>query len=187
MDFSWHSLDLVLYAPNVHQGGGRTLLLPVLKELAGNPAAGMILDHRLRIPDSLAIKGPMIRVFPDLKSRLVLEYRLRRLLGDRTIVLCMGNLPPLLARQGQQVVFLQNRYLVDHQSLAGFELPIRLRIALERRWLKACSNRVIAWVVQGATMAGLVRSQLDADTIVMPLVPDDLLHQEKAVSEQGKE
>ncbi len=159
-------MTLVIHAPNVHQGGGRALLVPLLMA-AGRQSCVVQVDSRLQLPDDLPHGLTLVRVPPTIAGRLAAEWRLRRLarLGDD--LLCFGNLPPLLPNAARVRVFLQNRYLLSRRGLDSLPWRVRLRIVLERQWLRRCLGGA-ELVVQTASMA---RETLDALGVAARLLP----------------
>lgn len=141
----------VLHAPNVHVGGGKSLLLTLLAALTA-PAV-VLLDTRLAplpdLPDGITV----LRFPPTLLGRLRAERALARHARTASAVLCFGNLPPALdTPRGKVSVFLQNRYLLPGAALSGLPLRTRLRLAVERAWLR---HRLgdCRLIVQSQTMA----------------------------------
>lgn len=53
-------MNFIIHAPNVHQGGGRALLLSLLEAVGDAGTCQAILDTRMEIPDPLA-GGMVIR------------------------------------------------------------------------------------------------------------------------------
>ncbi|MFO7607106.1 MAG: glycosyltransferase [Desulfurivibrionaceae bacterium] len=166
----YHVLNFkrLLYAPNIHQGGGRALLLPLLAELQDAEDVAFVLDDRLQLPDGVKLRGEVYRVKAALLSRLGIEWRLKRFVAPQTRLLGMGNLPPLFAHQGEQLIFVQNRYLIDPLSLDGFSRRIRLRIWLERWWLRSRARYVNEFIVQTATMRVLLQRAVGKDAVILP-------------------
>lgn len=161
-------MKIILYAPNIHQGGGKALLLPLLDKLKSFPSALFVLDERLQIPEGLALLGKVVRVRATLVSRLLSEWRLKKWVTTEMELLCLGNLPPLWADQGKQIVLIQNRYLIDDVPLNHFPFSIRIRIYFERWWLRSREPYVKQFVVQTPTMKQLVRKTLGRDANVLP-------------------
>ena len=110
---------LIIHAPNVHQGGGRTLLIPLLIATGGSPGIA-ILDARLNLPAILPHDLVVIRVPPTLAGRISGEWRLKQLAKAEDVVLCFGNLPPLFHTYGRVRVFLQNCYLFGRRDFGAF-------------------------------------------------------------------
>ena len=127
-------MKLIIHATNVHQGGGRTLLVGILSALK-QPAI-VLLDERLFPLPDLFPEVKVIRFAPSLTARLKAELLLRKLSEPEDIVLSFGNLPPLFRNSGRVLIYLQNRYLSGSRSLKGLPLLVRLRIRMERMWLR---------------------------------------------------
>lgn len=168
-----HDIRKLLYAPNIHQGGGKTLLLPLLKQLEGK--AVFVLDERLELPKELS-NIQVIWVKPNLIARLYTEFKLWWLVPENTTVLCMGNLPPLLAK-GKLKVFVQNRYLVEKKSLTAFKASIQLRIGFERLWLAIKASSVETFIVQTPSMQQLLFGTLKRQAKILPFIPRGLQSQ----------
>lgn len=164
---------MVLHAPNVHSGGGLTLLRSLLYVLP--EGSYLILDERLPLPEASYGSFQIKRVKPTLWGRFSAELFLRRHVhrGDR--VFCFGNLPPMFGLRGEVRLFLQNRYLVEDVPLHGFPLRTRVRIAMERLWLNWYRGNVGKIIVQTPSMQRLVRKKLAMDAKILALVPDDKL------------
>lgn len=179
------TFPLVLYAPNVHQGGGRTLLLALLEQLEREKRILFVLDSRLQLPPGLSLQGEVIRVLPTIVSRLGFEWRFAGYLDDNSRILCMGNLPPLLAHRGRQFVFVQNRYMVEPLPLESFPPAIRFRIRFERWWLRSRTDGVHRWVVQTRTMQSLLEKSFGVASELLPFVAAPLSVQEHGGGKAG--
>ena len=153
-------MSLIIHAPNVHQGGGKALLLSLLHAARKQGSVRAILDERLTLPDGLIDGITEIRVRPSLLGRLAGEWTLRSLAKETDTVLCFGNLPPLFKAKGRVVVFLQNRYLIDKVSLEGFSFVARMRILIERVWLGRCVKHADKVLVQTPSMQQAAQSTL---------------------------
>jgi glycosyltransferase involved in cell wall biosynthesis len=70
------------------------------------------------------------------------------------------------------LVFLQNRYLVEPRSLKGFPFFHRLRIELERRWLRWRKRNVTRFIVQTPSMQRSVHRTLGMPSSVLPFLKD---------------
>jgi glycosyltransferase involved in cell wall biosynthesis len=166
-------MTLIIHAPNVHQGGGLALLVPLLVAADALPTRA-ILDGRLAVPTGFPESRIAMRVPPTLSGRIAAELRLHALAGADDSVLCFGNLPPLLPVKGRVSLFLQNRYLLGRRDLSGFAPGTRLRIAVERRWLRARVHAVSDLIVQSLSMAREVERELGLPARVLPLLPGTL-------------
>lgn len=162
-------MRLIFHAPNVHQGGGKTLLRAALQGVGATQPCALIADARLdlrQLPAHIVVET----FAPTIAGRLGAESRLRSLAASGDVVLCMGNLPPLLACAGRVSVFLQNRYLCDDVSLRGFAPQVRLRIGVERLWLKLRLRPGMCVLVQTTSMQEAVRQYLGVEALIMPFI-----------------
>lgn len=160
-------MKLVFHAPNVHQGGGGTLLRLALQGVGPAQPCVLIADRRFEVnglPEHIAFE----RFAPTIAGRLSAELRLGSLAGPGDAVLCMGNLPPLFSSQARVLLFLQNRYLCENLPLHGFGWRTRLRIAAERIWLRQRLRSGMRILVQTATMRQSVQRSLGTDALIMP-------------------
>ncbi len=160
-------MRLIVHAPNVHRGGGNTLLRAALQGVDATQSCTLIVDPRMdlrQLPAHITVE----KFAPTLAGRLAAESRLRSLAAPGDVVLCMGNLPPLLSCPGRVSVFLQNRYLCDDVSLDGFTMRVRLRIAVERLWLKLRLRRGMRVLVQTASMQMAVQQSLGIEALIVP-------------------
>lgn len=148
---------LYLYAPNIHQGGGKTLLNALLENRPSKSNIVLFCDERMEIPKDIL---NVVRVKPSLFSRVLAEIKLFKLVTNEDIVLCFGNLPPLFKLRGLTAVFLQNRYLIGGISLNDFSFKIRIRLAVERLWLSMKIDNVDEFIVQTPTMKRLLEQAL---------------------------
>ena len=160
-------MKLVIHAPNVHQGGGKSLLASLLRSLGDELECVLLSDARLEA-QPLAANITVMSFPPSMAGRMTAESRLRSLVGKNDLVLCMGNLPPLFALPSPTCLFLQNRYLCEPVSLRGFPLAVKLRITVERFWLRHFLRNVSRVIVQTPSMRESVRRNLGTDASVMP-------------------
>jgi glycosyltransferase involved in cell wall biosynthesis len=161
---------LYIHAPNVHQGGGRTLLDALLRAVKGNVVLSV--DDRMPLPADIANNIQVRRVKPSILQRFMVEKWLAQAVKEKDIVLSFGNLPPLFRMLGHTVVFVQNRYLIEDVPLNDFSLKIRLRLTFERLWLARRLMNADKFVVQTPTMKTLLeaKAQGKMSVSVIPFV-----------------
>lgn len=158
-------MKLIIHAPNVHQGGGQTLLTSLI--LAIEQPAIIFVDSRYKLPRIQNNQMEIFRINPDIKSRLKAEFCLKRISCSDDIVICFGNLPPLIKNPGRVFVYLQNQYLCNNSSLVKFSIIVKLRILLERIWLKLFLRNAKI-IVQGSTMKRNVDTFFGHNSLIMP-------------------
>lgn len=143
---------LFIHAPNIHQGGGRTLLEILVFSGFSEGKALLVADSRMtfskEVPDDYFIKW----VDPTVSERFKAELWLKREVRREDVVLCLGSLPPLFRLPAYTTVFVQNRYLIDDDELKDFPRRTQLRLSVERQWLRRNSRYADAFVVQTPAM-----------------------------------
>ncbi|MCB4810631.1 glycosyltransferase family 4 protein [Methylovorus menthalis] len=160
---------LFIHATNVHQGGGATLLLSLASALDKDVEVILCLDERMVFPDG----SPHIQVKkikPSVFQRLRAEWWLKKNVTQNDCVICLGNLPPLFRLLGDVTVFLQNRYLVEAVKLDHFPLKTKLRIMMERLWLRTRISNVDEFAVQTPSMKRLLQSMTATPIHMLPFV-----------------
>lgn len=146
-----------IHATNVHNGGGKTLLLALLKATPDHLTTYALLDRRMLSQHDFVSEKLKIYTFQaSIWQRLKAEWQLKRWVGPQDKVLCFGNLPPLFKLRGHTVVFVQNRYLIDNVKLNEFALKVRLRLLMERFWLTSKLANVNEFLVQTPSMQTLL-------------------------------
>ena len=161
-------MKLLVHAPNVHTGGGRVLLELLLSAAHQLGDTKFILDDRFPMPGGLDETIVLKRIAPSLTARLAVELALPSIARNFDRVLCFGNLPPLVRLPADTWLFLQNRYLLESADLDGFSLRAKLRLTLERIWLRTRVRNVTQIVVQTDSMKALVRCTLSRECLTIP-------------------
>jgi len=125
---------IIIYASNIHTGGGKVLLEALLKSL--KMTAVLFSDARLKLDESLSENIQNLSVKASVFNRLKNEFELRRRARDAKKVLCFGNLPPLFPLATKTDLFFQNTILLKKYSKIPFPWSARLKHAVERAWLR---------------------------------------------------
>jgi len=161
-------MTLIIHATNVHQGGGKTLLSALLKAL--DQPSTLLIDERFTTLPEFPSGTTIRKIPPTLLGRLKAEWLLSKQSSSGDIVLCFGNLPPFFVVSGKVYVFLQNRYLTRLRKVHGLGFKTRIRIRIERMWLRLFlrSSKVL---VQTETMQYEVKECLGRDARVLPFLP----------------
>ena len=103
-------------------------------------------------------------------SSLRAERRLQKLCSKGDILLCFGNLPPLFRTSARVFVYVQNRHLIGPYHLSEFPWLVRLRIRIERHWLRFFLRDATP-LVQTETMAQELFKYLGCDAKIIPFLP----------------
>lgn len=161
---------LIIHAPNIHQGGGAVLLNALLTATDQQMPVILHVDARMQLPPNLPANMSVFKIKPTLWQRLLAEWRLSNIAKTNDTVLCFGNLPPLFKNRGKVMVYVQNRYLAENTSLQGFPLKVRLRISIERIWFVWRAKGINGFIVQTASMQGLLQKRL-RNNVSIQLLP----------------
>lgn len=142
---------IFLHAPNIHAGGGLTLL-NALYSIAEVRADFEQFDVRGAnfLPPA---KGVRRLVKPTLISRVLADFYLWRHVSAGDVVVCFHGLMPLFPLKGDVMLFLQNRIIISDESLSTYRFKTRLRLYFERLLLRKTSHRARRIVVQTPSMA----------------------------------
>jgi glycosyltransferase involved in cell wall biosynthesis len=162
-------VKLLIHAVNIHNGGGAILLKSLLSSIEHYEVSCIaFLDERLNIID-LNIKNiNTIKIIPKIFNRLYAELLLKRKANESDVVLCFGNLPPLFKLDSKVLLFLQNRYLIDKITTDSFKIKDKIRIALEKWWLRIFCKNVNTIIVQTPSMRQCVQNYLGMDATIIP-------------------
>jgi glycosyltransferase involved in cell wall biosynthesis len=167
-----HATPLLLYAPNVHTGGGLVLLQELLDAWPMQASLVAWLDCRAQPLLRLRPGANVQWVAPSLASRWRAEVELARSTGRGQRVLCFHGLPPLLARPGATLLYLQNRNYLGGVPLHEYGLKVRLRHRAEQWISRLWRSRVDCYYVQSPTMAAALRAWWpEAPQRMLPLMP----------------
>ncbi len=167
--------DAVLYAPNVHTGGGFVLLRGLLADWPEGRGRTAFLDERARGRLAVPANVNAHWVAPRAGARLAAERHLQRVSAAGGTVLCFHSLPPLLPNRARVVVYQQNRNLLGLNPLSDFALRTAARLAIERSMARRMRHRVAEYIVQTPTMARELQRWYGPDcppVRVLPFVED---------------
>lgn len=144
---------IILYAPNVHTGGGLVLLQSLLCDWQEGQILRALLDERAMSKLSLPVGAQVSWVQSTVLSRFQAERKLAALARPGDTVLCFHGLPPLFRSPAQVVLFQQNRLLLGLMRLRDFSMRTALRVAAERWISRKFRKNVDAYIVQTPSMA----------------------------------
>jgi glycosyltransferase involved in cell wall biosynthesis len=164
-------MKVILYATNVHEGGGARLLDALISADAPALERLVVVDARYALPQTQRPDVRIRRVPATIYGRSRMEWDLKALARQADAVVCMGNLPPLFRLAPPVTLFLQNRLLLD-APLKGYEPKVKLRIAVERLWLRMRVRNARNVVVQTVAMQRAVQQTLGVATHVVPFLPN---------------
>lgn len=167
-------MRLVIHAPNVHRGGGKTLLADLLREAQGKVEVLALVDRRIRL-DVPNLRINLLRFAPTIAGRIGAELSLKKNVQSPDVVLCFGNLPPLFKLSSRRnYLFLQNRYLLDGLETFSLQGNARWRVMVEKFWLRRCLSHIDTVLVQSRSMAEAALRCLDRSAEILPFTSSSL-------------
>ena len=150
--------SIIIYAPNVHTGGGLSLLNELLACPSMQEVVCVYFDIRakdkLTIPDNIQVFWTR----PTFFSRLKIEILLFLKSSKENNVVMLNNLPPLFKSSAYYTLFIQNRILLEKQIFEAKFNKSYLRVMVERAWLRLFKNRIDTIIVQTETMKKKVQA-----------------------------
>lgn len=144
---------LLLYAPNIHGGGGVVLLQSLLKAWPDDWCLVAWLDARAQSRLHLPANSQVEWVVPSFASRLGAEFTLAKNSGPDDHILCFHGLPPLLPNKGKLIIFQQNRNYLGLVPLRSFAWRTRQRLRFEQTVARLFRHRCASYWVQTPSMA----------------------------------
>lgn len=164
---------IIIYASNIHSGGGKVLLDSVLQELK-SPAV-VFVDLRYLAPQLEMDLVKFVKVKPTIFGRLQAEFKLKSLASSTDQVLCFGNLPPLLKLRAKVDLFFQNTILLRKYSNFNFPWKSKVRQSVERFLLARGIIKVDRIFVQSNSVKREFVSQFPgSNVIVIPFMTSQI-------------
>lgn len=167
---------LLLYAPNVHTGGGFVLLKALLEDWPADKPLVAWLDDRARGTMKLRTDARVVWVKASAGSRLGAEFSLAREGRASDTALCFHGLPPLLKQRAKIVLFQQNRNYFGEVDLTTFAWRTRQRLRYEQTLSRVFRHRVQTYWVQTPSMARNLRNWFGNDAVDVRVLPFVLVH-----------
>ncbi len=172
---------ILIYAPNIHSGGGAVLLESLLKNLPSSVEASAILD--IRYSNSfkhlnLQRVNILYWVYPNIVSRFFSEIKLINFASFYETLLCLHNIPPILCKHNNILVYFQNRIIIDNDVKKITTLSTKINIIVERAILRLFSKNVKIFFCQTETIRSLLKTYLSknigafTDIQVAPFAPE---------------
>lgn len=161
---------LLLFAPNVHTGGGLVLLKSLLAAWPEDRPLLAWLDGRAQEALTLPPAAQVRWVQPTPASRMAAQWQVARAASAADRLLCFHGLPPLWPTPARMEVFLQNRNYLGEVDLAAFHPRTRLRLRLEQWMCRRGRGKVHRYWVQTPSMAEALRRWWGRDRAGLPPV-----------------
>lgn len=168
--------SVVIYAPNVHTGGGYVLLKALLHSFDSPLPLILFLDDRVELDYPLPRLSTHFRVKPTLFGRISAGIKLKTICSEDDLILCFNGLPPALPASGRIVVFLQNRLYLSSVLPKSLSIKTAIRLRYERFMSRALQYKVSEYIVQTPTMARelIARYRTSCSVRILPFAESDI-------------
>lgn len=169
---------MIIYAVNIHTGGGKVLLDQILVTEELGPVSELFVDSRydLSLVKNLNIVVHPVR--PSVISRIKAEFALRFSAKKRSQeeILFFGNLPPIFRLKNKSNLYLHSRFLITTTPIPTDSFWVLLRTFVERLWLSWFIKNINSVWVQTKSMKELASTQFPRTEIfvkpIYPLMPE---------------
>jgi glycosyltransferase involved in cell wall biosynthesis len=165
---------MIIYAVNVHTGGGKVLLDELIAYNTFGPVTHLFVDSRYKNPLLASGNIRVTLVAPNILARFRAEKQMQEIAAQspQEEVLFFGNLPPLQPIKNKAILYLQSCFLLARVPMPKDSRKLYLRTLFERLWLRLGIKNINEVWVQTKWMQELVRSQFPSVKVaVKPFCP----------------
>lgn len=165
---------MIVYAPNVHTGGGKVLLDELLANSTFGQVQGLFCDDRYKLPQGIQNTFPVFRIKPTIFNRLTAEFKLKNFLKTLPAqpTLFFGNLPPIFFKPVHGILYLQNCFLLPSVPIETSSAKTYLRLFIEKLLLnKFLRNVTEVWVQTDWMMRETKKFKPDVKVVKKPFLP----------------
>ena len=155
------SKKFILYAPQIHSGGGLVLLNEVLTTAPSVLRATAIIDDRASKKIKIHKDWTQQLISGSFFGRMSAEFSLFKNIKNTDTVLFFSNLPPFFKVRGKTILFLQNRYLIDHVTLKKWPRIKQINFLVQRFWLRRLIKNCSLVIVQTNSMKRIFRENIN--------------------------
>ena len=152
-------MKIFVNASNIHQGGGKVLLVDFLNVLEKENRFSQIIvfiDSRFQEDNLFSKKICFFKVRRSLINRLLVDLKIKKKLQKQDRVFYFGNAPPLFNFQDHcSFLFLQNRLLLEKENRKYLNFRQKLNFFYQRLFLKFFYKNIKKVIVQTKTMSRL--------------------------------
>ena len=161
---------ILIDALYIHNSGGKTLLISLIKELLNhkNRKFWFLLDSRLdkTIVDSLATNQKTILVASEFKRRRF--YLIKQKLF--TSIFCFANVPPPIKINKKVIIYFQND-LILNSNKGDLDLKSKFIIYIKKVYIKQRSKKHYHWAVQTSLMKEKLSTSLSLSSNKIKVLP----------------
>lgn len=170
---------IFISAYNINTGGGKNLLVSLLKSIPIDKEVFLYADSRLKSENLKSLTNIKIKyVERSFVSRFLAELKIFSDSRRVDTVLCFGNLPPLFNTKAQVINYLHSRYLLDDKMKFNLSFKKRIFNFIEKVWLSTRLKKSHLTYVQTPTMLNLFKEKFGDNFAVREAAFLDLIRNE---------
>lgn len=158
---------MILYcnASNMHTGGGKTLIIDFINHAVkkNNLKCVFFIDKRLVLPkiDVEHIELISVSIFLRMFIDFYLFYKLKK----EDVLICLGNLPPIISFSCWSVLLQSNRFLVENHTTKHMKYQTKIKILFDRIFFQLFKKNVSQIIVQSQSMKEILDNKLSSKKI----------------------
>lgn len=192
---------LIIQASNIHEGGGRVLLLSLLKALIqqekNKPSLlqqqiTIFIDSRFQLKKEMITEDlaafSIVEVKASILSRLWAEFKIYRLSKQQnmlTTLFCFGNLPPIFSVGSSVILYFHTVLYFKEFSQKAVRWPLRMKLWIERNWLIWGLHKVNRVYVQSSFVSSLFKKNFLFEKVnIFPFLPESFFTQLESAPEK---
>lgn len=161
---------VIINASDIHGGGGKVMLNDLL--FAAITTSGVefhvFTDKRY---NKTEYSAPHVHYHGISKwKRLLVDRMIRKHTGRNTIVINIGDMPPLRRHDCTVIQFLMNRYFIDNYSMKGMSLTVKIRLTAQKWAFRSYLKNADHYFVQNHVMKDLLK-KLGYENDVIRVIP----------------
>lgn len=162
---------IIIYAPNVHSGGGAILLKELVRSCPPDKRIVFILDERYKRHSDVSGYINVIYFSSSISGRIKAELYLRKISTCRDHIVCLHNIPTVFNHKGKVTVFIQNRLIVDKNTRDECSYKAKVKLSLESWLVQRSRRRNLTYIVQTESMAQRLRIMLGVKAPDIQVLP----------------
>ncbi len=163
-------MKIIIYAPNIHTGGGAVLLKEIVKSSPHNMRILFILNEQLE-SDDIFDEVNAVYFSGSLIGRIQAECYLKSLSVSYNHIVCLHNIPPIFNYKGRTSVLLQNRLIIDKSARHKFGFKSKFKLCIESLLVRMGARRNVSYIVQTESMKQALQTLVTPYDVNINILP----------------
>ena len=149
-------MKIIINATDVHSGGGKVMLSDLLSAAIekDNAEFHVFTDPRYNRQNYSASNINFHKV--SKWKRIFVDRTIREIVDTDSVVINIGDMPPLKRQNCTVIQFLMNRYFIDNYSMKGLPFIVKARLSFEKWAFRIYLKNADYYFVQNFVMRDLL-------------------------------